>query len=231
MRFFSLLSVILCLSISSILAQPKIQFGVNTEGSLMIFGDIPHYSQPKKNTLGAGIGVYASRNITGKLSADLGVMYRYKQMKEYYDISPNTDGYDGYGAIGGYYNGYSGGYGYPNSVYSPESVQGWKTFPLHYVVVPLHLQYLAYKDLFVRGGIEASWLTNYDTGKDHTEWNWTLGVGCEKYKLKWSVNYIRGFKDVGFANELFTFDGLRSATIYRNNMLQLNLSYPIWQKK
>jgi hypothetical protein len=143
-------------------------------------------------------------------------MYRYKLLKEFYDISPNPGGYGGNDG---------------SSPYSPETVQGWKTFPLHYVVVPLHLQYIVYKDLFVRGGIEASWLTNYDTGNDHTEWNCTLGVGCQKYKLKWSLNYIRGFKDVGFANELYTYDGYPSATIYRNNMLQLNLSYPIWQKK
>ena len=219
MKQFLLLMVVFCFWYSSAIAQSKIEFGVNTEGSLLIFGDIPHYSQPKKNTLGAGIGVYASRNIAGKLSADLGVMYRYKLLKEYYDISPNTGGYGGYG-------GYSG-----SSPYSPETVQGWKTFPLHYVVVPLHLQYLAYKDLFVRGGIEASWLTNYDTGKDKTEWNWTLGFGSRQNKLKWSVNYIRGFKDVGFANNLFTMEGMRSATAYRNNMLQLSLSYPIWHKK
>ena len=211
--------VLLSFLCSSAIAQSKIEFGVNTEGSLLIFRDIPHYSQPKKNSLGAGIGVYASRNIVRKLSADLGVMYRYKLLKEYYDISPNTGGYGGSG-------GYAG-----SSTYSPETVQGWKTFPLHYVVVPLHLQYLAYKDLFVRGGIEASWLTNYDTGKDKTEWNWTLGFGSQQHKLKWSLNYIRGFKDVGFANNLFTIDGMRSATAYRNNMLQLNLSYPLWQKK
>ncbi len=223
MKQLLLVFVILCLFISSAIAQPKIQFGVTTEGSFMIFGDIPHYSYPKKNTFGAGIGVYASRNIVGKLSADLGVMYRYKLMKEYYDISPNGYGSGGYGT--------DDGYGYPDHVYSPETVQGWKTFPLHYVVVPLHLQYLVYKDLFVRCGIEASWLTNYDTGNDQTEWNWTLGFGSQKHQLKWSVNYIRGFKDVGFANELYTYDGFRSATIYRNNMLQMSLSYPIWQKK
>lgn len=214
MKQFSLLMVVLCFLSSSAIAQSKIEFGVNTEGSLLTFGHIPHYFQPKKNTLGAGIGVYASRNIVGKLSADLGVMYRFKQMKEFYDI-----GSSGYG-------GYEG-----SSPYSPETVQGWKTFPLHYVVMPLHLQYLVYKDLFVRGGIEASWLTNYDTGKDKTEWNWTLGFGSQQHKLKWSVNYIRGFKDVGFANNLFTIYGMRSATAYRNNMLQLSLSYPLWQKK
>jgi len=216
MKQFLLLVVVSCFLCSSAIAQSKIELGVNTEGSLLIFGNIPHYSFPKKNTFGAGIGIYASRNIVGKLSADLGVMYRFKQMKEFYDI-----GSTGYG-----YGGYDG-----SSPYSPETVQGWKTFPLHYVVVPVHLQYLVNKDLFVRSGIEASWLTNYDTGKDKTEWNWTLGFGSQYHKLKWSFNYIRGFKDVGFANNLFTIDGMRSATIYRNNMIQLSLSYPLWHKK
>jgi hypothetical protein len=217
MKQLSLLLVILCLFIGSAIAQPKIQFGITTEGSLMMFGDIPHYSYPKKNTFGAGVGVYASRDITRKLSADLGVMYRYKLMKEFYDID-----FAGYG---------HGGYGGYIPVMEPETVKGWKTFPLHYVVLPMHLQYLVHKNLFVRGGIEASWLTNYDNGNDQTEWNWTLGFGSQKHQLKWSVNYVRGFKDVGFANELYTYDGFPSASIYRNNMLQLSLSYPIWQKK
>lgn len=215
-----------CLLIATASAQSKIEFGVNTEGSLLIFGDIPHYSQPKKNTLGAGIGVYASRNIVGKLSADLGVMYRFKQLKEYYDISflsnGSTGGYGGYSPYG-----YGSQYDYTDL----GMVKGWKSYSLNYIVVPFHLNYLVYKDIFVRGGIEASWLTNYDQGKDKTEWNWTLGFGSQYHKLKWSVNYIRGFKDVGFANNLFTLDGMRSATIYRNNMLQLSLSYPIWHKK
>jgi hypothetical protein len=232
MKFLSLLTVIFFLSISSILAQPKIQFGVTTEGSFFIPGNYDQYSPPNKNTFGAGIGVFSSRNITGKLSADLGVMYRFKKMKEYYNISPvpdgGYDGYNGYGGYGGYGNyDYGSNYTYENS----SDVQGWKTFPLQYVVVPFHLQYLVHKDFFVRGGIETSWLTNYDTGNDQTEWNWTLGFGCQKHKLKWSVNYIRGFKDTFFANELYTVDGMRSATGYRNNMIQLNLSYPIWQKK
>ncbi len=151
-------------------------------------------------------------------------MYRYKLLKEYYDISPNAGGYGDYGSYGGY------DYG-TNYVYDYELTSGWKTYTLHYIVVPVHLQYLVRKNLFVRGGIEASWLTNYDTGKDKTEWNWTLGFGSHQHKLKWSINYIRGFKDVGFANNLFTLDGMRSATAYRNNMLQLSLSYPLWLKK
>jgi len=196
-------------------SQSKIQFGLTTEGSWFMPGDYDQYSPTNKNTFGAGIGAYASRNFTEKLTADLGVEYRFKQMKECYNISAPDGGY--------------GGSAVP--VYSPETIFGWKNFPLHYVVVPFHLQYPVYKNLFVRGGIEATWLTNYDTGDDRTEWNWTLGFGCQKYKLKWSINYIRGFKDVFFENNLYTIDGWPSATGYRNNMLQLSVSYPIWNKK
>lgn len=234
MKQFSLLMVVLCFLCGSAIAQPKIEFGLTTEGSLLIFGDIPHYSQPKKNTYGAGIGVYASRNIAGKLSADLGLMYRYKLLKEYYDISflsnSSTGGSGGYSPYG---YGYGYGYSYDNQ-YDYEglgTIKGWKSYSLNYIVVPFHLNYLVYKNISVRGGIEASWLTNYDTGKDKTEWNWTLGFGSQQHKLKWSLNYIRGFKDVGFANNLFIMDGMRSATAYRNNMLQMSLSYPLWQKK
>ena len=223
MKQLLLVLVTICLFFSSAIAQSKIEFGVTTEGSWFIPGNYSRYSPPNKNGVGAGLGVYASRSIFGKLSADVGIQYRFKEMKEFYNISPNPDG--GYGGYSPY------GYGYGNSVYSPETIQGWKTFPMHYIVVPIHFQYIVYKNMFVRGGIEASWLTNFDPGKEKAEFNWTLGFGSQQHKLKWSVNYIRGFKDVAFANNLYTINGLRSGTGYRNNMLQLSLSYPLWQKK
>jgi hypothetical protein len=227
MKQLLLVLVTICIFISSAIAQSKIEFGVTAEGSWFVPGNYSQYSPPNKNGFAAGIGVYASRNIFGKLSADIGVQYRFKQMKEFYNISPNSaGGYGGYTGFGGY-----GGYVTGDPIYSPETVQGWKNFPLHYLVVPVHLQYLVYKNIFIRGGIEASWLTNYDPGKEKTEFNWTMGFGSQQHKLKWSVNYIRGFKDVVFANNLYTIDGLRSGTGYRNNMLQLSLSYPLWQKK
>jgi len=140
MKQFLLLMVTLCFSCFSAIAQSEIEFGVTTEGSLLIFGDIPHYSQQKKKSLGVGIGVYASRNIAGKLSADLGVMYRYKLLKEYYDISPNTGGYGGYSPYG---YGYS--YGSQSDYPDLGMIKGWKSYSLNYIVVPFHLNYLVYK--------------------------------------------------------------------------------------
>jgi len=228
MKQFSLLLVFLCVFLSSVIAQQKLEFGLTTEGSWFMPGSSNQYSPPNKNGFGAGIGVYASKGIFGKLSADVGLIYRFKQMKEYY-----SDPFSTTGAIGGYggYSGYGDNYGYVIEYSEEGKINGWKTYPLQYVVVPVHLQYLVYKNIFVRGGIEASWLTNYYAGKSNPEFNWSVGFGSQQHKLKWSLNYIRGFKDVGFANDLFTMDGMRSATSYRNNMLQLSLSYPLWLKK
>lgn len=195
-------------------SQPKIQFGINTEGAWFTPRPNDKYSEPNRNDLGTGIGVYASRNISGGYSADIGLVYRYKQIQQHYTI-PYTDGG-------------SGEYGY-----STPREEGWKKYALNYLVVPVHMQLLTGKYFFIRGGIEASWLTNFDTGNKKTEYNWTTGFGSQKHKLKWSVNYIRGFKGVGFLNGLYEIENgkYKSGTFYRNQMLQLSLSYPIWQKK
>ncbi len=50
MKQLSLLMLALCLFCGSAIAQSKLELGITTEGSLLIFGDIPHYSQPKKNS-------------------------------------------------------------------------------------------------------------------------------------------------------------------------------------
>ncbi len=212
-----LLTIIILLSCISTFSysQSKTEFGITTEGSWFMPGQPSKYHEPNKNGFGTGIGVYASQNIFWRFSADIGLAYRYKQMKQHYTI-PSIDGGNG-------------GYGYP----STPREEGWKKYVLHYVVVPVHLQLLIGKYFSIRGGIEASWLANYETGNTKTEYNWTTGFGSQKYKLKWSVNYIRGFKEVGFLNGLYEIENgkYRSATVYRNNMLQLSLSYPIWQLK
>lgn len=225
MKQFSLLMVVFYFLCSSVIAQSKIEFGVTAEGSRFIPGNSSRYSPPNKNSFSTGVGVYASKGIWGKLKAEVGLMYRFKPMREYYEDPFRTKGnYGGYGEN-------------PLSSYEVEyseegKINGWKTYPLHYIVVPVHLLYVVHKNIFVRGGIEASWLTNYDAGKSNPEFNWTIGLGSQYHKLKWSVSYICGFKDVGFANGLWTTsDGFRSATSYRNNMIQFQVSIPLWNKK
>ena len=196
-------------------SQSKTEFGITTEGAwFMPYHSLREFSC--KSGLGTGVGIYASRNIFWRFSADIGIAYRYKQMQQHYVIYPEN-GESNY-----------------NSEYTI-TTEGWRKYGLDYFVVPVHLQLLYSKYAFIRGGIEASWLTNYNVGRKKTEYNWTVGIGSQKHKLKWSVNYIRGFKEVGFMNGLYEIEignvKYKSATAYRNQMLQLNLSYPIWQKK
>lgn len=199
-------------------SQEKTELGISTEGSwFMPHKEIEYLGWAAKNGFGAGIGAYASRNLYGRLSADIGLSYRYKQMKQHYTI----------------YTG-GGGYGDPDvsgNAYESNAIRGWEKLPLHYVVVPVRLQMLLSKSFFIRGGIESTWLTNYEVVNEKPEFNWTLGFGSQKYKLKWSVNYIRGFAEQGFSDKTPEADGHYRGSINRNTMLQLNLSYPIWQIK
>ena len=194
------------------LGQSQTNIGIYTEGSWFM----PHQSVSRdwatKAGFGTGIGVYASRNLFWRVSADVGLAYRYKQMQQHYKIyTENGGGYNPYG-------------------YGVDYTEGWDKLALHYVVVPVHLQMLLSKNFFVRGGIESTWLTNYDRVNEKPEFNWTIGFGSQKHQLTWSVNYIKGFKDQGFGDRKLEPDGHYKGSINRNNMLQLNLSYPIWQK-
>lgn len=206
-------------------SQPKTEFGIATEGSWFMPSEtISHLRVQQKDGFGTGIGVYASRNLFWRVSADIGLAYRYKQMKQYYAVySGNTDGDTG---IGYGYSPSDYGHGYGSGL-----VEGWDKLPMHYIVVPVHLQMLLTKNFFVRGGIESTWLTNYKVVNEKPEFNWTLGFGSQKHKLKWSVNYIKGFKEQGFGNRTMEADGHYKGSINRNHMLQLSISYPIWQKK
>lgn len=191
-------------------SQSKTEFGLTTEGSWFMPHRTDGHDWATKAGFGTGIGIYASRNIFWRFSADIGLAYRYKQMQQHYVV----------------YSGNSGGYGYG---YGLANIEGWDKLPMHYIVVPVHLQMLLSKSFFIRGGIESTWLTNYEAVNEKPEYNWTIGFGSQRHKLKWSVNYIKGFKDQGFGDRTMKSDGHYNGSINRNNMLQLNLSYPIWR--
>ncbi len=198
-------------------SQPKIQFGITTEGSWFMPQQSYGHDLATKAGFGTGIGVYASRNIFWRFSADVGLAYRYKQMQQHYVVYTGNDG--GYDP-----NGYGSGSGSTN-------IEGWDKLPMHSLVVPIHLRLHFTKNLFVKGGIESAWLLNYEAVNEKPEFNWTVGLGSDKHKLRWSLNYIKGFKDQGFGDRTPEADGHYKGSIYRNNMLQLSLSYPIWQSK
>ena len=208
---------LICLTLS-VMSQSKLEFGLTTEGSWFMPGETyDYYLATNKNGFSTGIGVYASQKIYRGLSADIGLSYRYAQMQYRYTI---------YSGAGGYTE-----YPLSNSDQEFVSTTGWDKFNMNYLVVPVHLQLLLTKSYFVRGGIEAAWLTKYEAVNEKPEYNWTVGIGSQKHKLNWSVNYIRGLKDQGFGFRKMETDGHYKGAIYRNNMIQLSLAYPLWQLK
>ncbi len=211
------ITIILCLLFAGYysFSQEKTEFGITAEGSRFMphrkeYPGSNNHDWATKNGFGTGIGVYASHNLFRRVSADIGLAYRYKQMQQHYSVYTGSDD--------------------PVTGYSV-SVQGWDKLPMHYVVVPIHLKMLLSKSFFIRGGIESTWLTNYEVVNEKPEFNWVIGLGSQKYKLKWSLNYIRGFKEQGFGDKTIEADGHYKGSINRNNMLQLQLSYPIGQLK
>lgn len=214
-KLFTLILISLTLSAVS---QSKMEFGITAEGSWFMPGETFEYYLPtNKNGFGTGVGVYASHKIYHGLSADIGLLYRFTEMQQRFDT------YTGAGAYSLY----------PDAKPDLEfiSTTGFDKLKMNSFVVPVHLQLLLTKSYFVRGGIEAAWLANYEAVNEKPEYNWTVGIGSEKYKLKWSVNYIRGFKDQGFGNKTMEADGHYKGAIYRNNMIQFSLSYPLWRVK
>ena len=206
-------TIILCLLLGSYFSfsQEKTEFGISTEG----FWFMPHKETiyrgwEIKNGFGAGIGVYASRDLFWRVSSEIGIAYRFKQMQQHYLVDS--------GSID------------PDSGY-PISAEGWDKLPMHYVVVPVHFKMLLSKSFLVQGGIETTWIMNYEAVNEKPEFNWTVGFGSQKNKLKWSVNYIKGFKEQGFSDKQAEPDGHYKGSINRNNMFQLQLSYPIGQFK
>ena len=186
-------------------AQSKTQFGVYAEGGLFFPDKGADSSSPNKNGPGAGAGFYASTPISGRLSASLGAGYRYKENQRYLTILSDETFLD-------------------TEYYSPYKTF-WQKFSQHYLTVPLKLRYTTKTNLFVEGGIEASWLLNYNYANEKTEFNWQVGIGSCKYRVGWSLIYIQGFKEQGMG----VMSGYQHlGQIYNNRMLFLSLSYTLW---
>lgn len=208
---------------STVMAQSKMEFGLTASFSKFMPEAKSVFQPPIEDVYGEGIGIYAQRTIYGKLSSDIGLLFYYKE----FEISAiNDDSYDSYGGYGGYgYGGYGGYYDTGSSYNYSTGSSDVDTYPLRYMIVPLHLNYTVYKGLFLLGGAEASWLINHKAVKERTEFNGLVGLGYQKTKLKISLNYLQGFKDSYLKNESYDI-----VTVFRNRAVQLNLSYPLWQK-
>jgi hypothetical protein len=230
-------SFLFILIITCSFAQSQIHIGIYTEGGWFMPNKISSGSQSLKNGFGLGAGFYIAAPVWKKLSASLGAGFRYKENQGELVFNWPYGYYPPYG-YGGY--GYSpygyGGYD-PGSNYQYDAGEGdWKKFPQHYLVVPLKFQYPVWRNLFVETGVEAALLLNYKYIKENVETDWMVGFGCNKYRLKWSVNYLQGFKDQRLGNvkeiEPGNLDELdQVGQAYRNRMLVLSLSYPLYSKK
>lgn len=212
------------LIIVSSFAQHKTQFGIYSEGGWFFPGKIMDTAPPFKDEFAAGVGIYVSTPVWGKLSVSLGAGYRYKFNRQeglttgvYNPPYVYEDDHSPYG------------YGYdPGSYYGYDTSHNeWDSFPQNYIVIPLKLKYCFGQLVFVESGLEASRLLNYKYVTEDTEFNWLVGVGCSKYRLQFALEYVQGFKDQGFGD---VEDYPELGEFFRNRMLVLNLSYPILGK-
>lgn len=221
---------------STVIAQSKIEFGLTASFSKFMPEAKAVFQPPIGDVYGEGIGIYAQRTVYGKFSSDIGLLFHYKE----FEISAiNEDSYEGtggYGNYGGYgyggYGGYGYGYGGLGGYYDPGSSYNYSTglsdvdtYPLRYMEVPIHLNYYFYKGLFLQGGAEVWWLINNKAVKERTEFYTSVGLGYQKTRFKISLNYLQAFKDSYLENESYGI-----VTVFRNRAVQLNLSYPLWQK-
>lgn len=194
-------------------SQPKLETGIQLNGGWMF----PAKASPNsnyKNGFSSGIDCYVAFHVWNPVSVITGFGYQYKEMQDQ-NVSVSSNG--NYGSYSPY------GYGYGNGGF----VYRWEKFPHHYFRIPLKMRVTTRKGFFVQSGIEAGWLLNYDSENEKPEYNWAIGLGSSKHKLDWSLDYIQGFKEQGFGK---ITNGVTSATIYKNRMLQLSFSYPLWEK-
>ena len=192
--------------------QLKPQIGVYTEGSWFLPKNITPNIKTKDRSFSAGGGLYVSNSIAGRFSASIGAGYRYKTNKATFLVLPD--------------GGESGGvYGSPDD-YGYETHE--REFPQHYFVVPVKVRYTNTRHLFLESGVEATWLLNYKYVSEKPEYNWLVGIGCSKYRLQGSVSYVIGLKDQGMGK---IQDTDATGQSYRNQMLIVNLSYPILWKR
>ncbi|HBL76022.1 MAG: hypothetical protein A2W90_11440 [Bacteroidetes bacterium GWF2_42_66] len=194
------------------LAQPKFEFGLSTEGSWVMKKELTiGHNYQSKNNWGTGLGFYVSAPIWWHFSISGGAKYRYAELQQ----------------------------GAPD-IQSRETDQGtdlyfvydWRRFHRQYLVFPLNLNLLFPRDYFITGGIEYCRILNdYTSILKNPEYNWTIGIGSQKHKLRWSLQYLRGFNEQRIQNKA-SVDGSDPAFLfyYQTNRLQLNLSYPLWKK-
>ncbi len=161
-----------------------------------------------KNGFTTGATCYLTLPLLKPFFLITGAGYEYKEMKTLvFDPSlPSSSPHGGYGD------------GYIDQSW-------WEKMPQHYIILPVELRLKISKALFVQGGMELGWLTNYKMKNEKTEYNWCIGFGNCKHRLSWSFKYVKGLKEQGFGK---VSGNISKSAIYTNQEMRFCLSYPLW---
>jgi len=195
-------------------SQPKFEAGIIIEGSSLSKGELNKefgYFKARINW-GTGIGGYVVVPIWRRISLSSGCIYRYTKLQKGDPIWLPADKEHPWGSLTGNYN--------------------WGIFSRNYILVPLALRVHLSKNFYVSAGAETCYLLGYSEVKNRPEYNKAFGFGSRRHRLNWEFLYIVGLKEQLAAN--YDAQGRAGATDYfkyKTNMMQLSLSYPLWERK
>lgn len=195
-------TILLVLTILRLNAQEKFSMGLQVEG---------FFSKPKNlsdistmgSSFGQGFGIYVSHDILYSFSANTGLNYRFIQ----YDRFDKNIG----------------------SVTTNERPFDGYKYNQNYLAVPLNLKKSFFNEkLFIETGLELNCILNRKDKNKKNEMLWKIGAGNKLGKLNYSLNYIWGNKE---QSDILIFGSNVKFVTYTSRMLQLKLSYPLWEKK
>jgi len=193
----------------ALFAQSKIEIGLTAEGLWCMKKEstIPIRMYGERNNWGSGFGTYVSMPIWWRFSISSGLSFRYSEYQKGIPVWKRLD----YGSI--------------------LSGHNWIKSSRNYLVVPLNLRLLLTKKMYITGGMEACHLFGYNYLKQNIEYNWALGVGNNAKKLNWELKLISGLNPQTAEHHDSQGQGINDKWVmYKTNMLQLSLSYPLWKK-
>jgi hypothetical protein len=192
-------------------AQPKIEVGLTTEGSWIMKRELTMNNSQygKKQNWGTALGAYIAMPVWWHFSVSGGIICRYSEIQKGTPIWTKEEGEE----------------------WSQISGCNFQKFQRYYLVIPLSLRLLVTRNCFISGGLEyCRFLNNYQVIQNNPEYNWTIGIGSQKHKLRWKLQYLRGF-DKQWIQKYRSEDGHNVGFYfgYKTSRLQLSLSYPLWK--
>lgn len=210
MKQFLCTSLLLFSTSFFLFAQSKLEIGLTAEGSWCMKKEstIPIRMYGERNNWGTGIGGYVSIPVWWRFYASSGLIYRYSEYQKGIPIWKHV-----------------------TNTSSILSGYTWIKSSRNYLVVPLNLRLLITKKMYITGGIEACHLFGYNYLKQSIEYNWTLGVGSKAKKFNWELKLVSGLNPQTAEHHDSQGQGINDKWVmYKTNMLQLSLSYPLWKK-